>query len=380
MSDETQMVRQETMPTRDPFAMITALETLGESSFVRSLVETGYYTERGDSKEQTLHKVVTKIAWGAELGMTPMAALKNVIVIKGNPTLSAAAVGDLVMRSGVVTYRVMESTAKICRMEWTRNGVVQGVNQWTIDDAKRAGLTGDNWRKYPVDMLRSRCITQGARTYCPDVFGGPIYTPEELRSTVVEVRQTDRQQPTQQPREDKRDVAKASLIATVHGATDNAEQRTRIWQAIGAKVGKGSGDMTAEDFTECAGIIRAYIDEGVLDQWVDTQIGADEVQDAEVVNEVVGDEGAWMKANKWLHVAWATFAKASNIKIDGVEYAIVHDVVREQSGMDAKSSWQDVETEAMRKMARLLEHDGGSLARVGIADEWLKQATERGAI
>lgn len=29
-------------------------------------------------------------------------------------------------------------------------------------------------------MLLSRALTNGARWYCPDVFNGPIYTPEEL--------------------------------------------------------------------------------------------------------------------------------------------------------------------------------------------------------
>ena len=178
---------------RDPFAMLDALERMMKSPFIASLVDTGYYTERGDSKAQTLHKLVLRIAWGAELGMTPMWSLKNIIMIKGTATIGAAGVGSKVLQSGVVSYRIITSTATECRMEWSRFGEVVGVSEWTISDAKRARLNGDNWQKYPVDMLRSRCLTQGARAFCPDVFGGPIYTPDELRTEVVEVSQAPRE-------------------------------------------------------------------------------------------------------------------------------------------------------------------------------------------
>jgi hypothetical protein len=29
-------------------------------------------------------------------------------------------------------------------------------------------------------MLYARALSNGAKWYCPDVFGGPIYTPDEL--------------------------------------------------------------------------------------------------------------------------------------------------------------------------------------------------------
>ncbi|NJO31398.1 MAG: recombinase RecT [Richelia sp. SL_2_1] len=48
-----------------------------------------------------------------------------------------------------------------------------------------AGLLGkDNWKKWPSDMMFARALTRGARRYCPDVFGGPAYTKEELEDSV----------------------------------------------------------------------------------------------------------------------------------------------------------------------------------------------------
>jgi hypothetical protein len=33
-------------------------------------------------------------------------------------------------------------------------------------------------------MLYARALSNGAKWYCPDVFGGPIYTPDELGAVV----------------------------------------------------------------------------------------------------------------------------------------------------------------------------------------------------
>jgi hypothetical protein len=50
---------------------------------------------------------------------------------------------------------------------------------WTIDQAKRAGLTGkDNWKNYPRAMLRARCIAEGVRAVYPGAIGGLLVSEE----------------------------------------------------------------------------------------------------------------------------------------------------------------------------------------------------------
>jgi hypothetical protein len=50
-----------------------------------------------------------------------------------------------------------------------------------MDDAKAANLKGENWTNYPRNMLFARAVSNGAKWFCPDLFGGaPVYTPEEL--------------------------------------------------------------------------------------------------------------------------------------------------------------------------------------------------------
>ena len=60
----------------------------------------------------------------------------------------------------------------------------RGVETFTIDDAKMAGLSGKGpWKSYPRAMLFNRAISDGRRTFAPDLFGGGKgYTPEELGS------------------------------------------------------------------------------------------------------------------------------------------------------------------------------------------------------
>jgi hypothetical protein len=50
---------------------------------------------------------------------------------------------------------------------------------WTIEQAKRVGLTGkDNWKNYPRAMLRARCIAEGVRAVYPAALGGMLVTEE----------------------------------------------------------------------------------------------------------------------------------------------------------------------------------------------------------
>jgi hypothetical protein len=52
--------------------------------------------------------------------------------------------------------------------------------RWTMEDAKRAGLTGGNWKSYPRQMLRARVISEGVRMVHPGILVG-VYTPEEVQ-------------------------------------------------------------------------------------------------------------------------------------------------------------------------------------------------------
>lgn len=116
---------------------------------------------------------------GRELGIPPMQAFRSIYVVKGKPTLSAQLMGALILRAGH-TYKIMESSNTRCEIEFTRRNGQAYRHEFTMDDAKRAGLANSaTWQAYPKALLFSRCMSAGARVAMPDVLAG-MYTPEEL--------------------------------------------------------------------------------------------------------------------------------------------------------------------------------------------------------
>lgn len=135
-------------------------------------------------------KAITKIMAGQELGMAPFAAMRAIHVIEGNATLSANTMAAMIKRSGRYDYEVKEKSATKCVIDFfeTRGGTRRKIGTETFDEeeAKAAGLLNkNNWRNYPKSMMFARCMSNGVRTYAPDVFNGMlVYTPDEMGGKV----------------------------------------------------------------------------------------------------------------------------------------------------------------------------------------------------
>jgi hypothetical protein len=126
-------------------------------------------------------QAAVKIMAGAELGIGPIASMRGIDIIKGEVSLAAGMVAALVRRSGVYDYRVARWDNEACEIVFTRKGrPLTPPSVFTLEDAERAGLRGDNYRKFPRNMLFARAMTNGARVHCPEVFVGAVYTPDEL--------------------------------------------------------------------------------------------------------------------------------------------------------------------------------------------------------
>lgn len=140
-----------------------------------ALYASGYFAPDVKSKEQA----VVKILAGAELGLPPFASMSGIHIIQGKPALGANVIATLVKNDPRYDYRVREMTDKVCRIEFFEGGVSCGVSEFTAEDAKKA-LT-KNMDKFPKNMLFARAMSNGAKWFCPGIFGGaPVYTPEEL--------------------------------------------------------------------------------------------------------------------------------------------------------------------------------------------------------
>jgi len=140
----------------------------------------GYFEAKGDS-DVAIAQIATKILAGRELGYGPFASVNGIHVIKGKPAVSANLMAAAVKAHPNYDYRVRENNDQIVAIEFFQHGESLGTSQFSMKDAKAAGLTSDMWRKYARNMLFARAISNGVRWYCPDVFAGnAVYTPEEL--------------------------------------------------------------------------------------------------------------------------------------------------------------------------------------------------------
>ena len=118
-------------------------------------------------------------------GRSPFEAARDYHIIQGKPSLKAEAMLARFQQAGG-KVKWLESTDTKCSAEFSHPQGGTLTVTWTIERAKQAGLTGkDNWKAYPAQMLRARCISEGVRAVFPGATSG-MYTPEEIRDMMDE--------------------------------------------------------------------------------------------------------------------------------------------------------------------------------------------------
>jgi len=160
----------------------TELQPLGElAELGKMLAASGYFSDAKDAAQ-----AVTKVLAGRELGFPPISAMTGIYIVKGRVTLSANLMAAAIKRHPRYDYRVLDLSNESAEVAFFESGEQVGTSQFTIADAQRAGLAGgENWKKYPRNMLLWRALSNGAKFYCPDAFSGaPVYTPDELGAEV----------------------------------------------------------------------------------------------------------------------------------------------------------------------------------------------------
>lgn len=145
-----------------------------------TLVQSGFLPQAINTPQ----KAITIILAGRSLGIDEWAALSNINVIQGKPTISAQLMLALINRSGQLEDMTVDGDAKHCTCLMKRFGRGSHVETFTIQDASALGYTNkDNWKKQPAVMLKWRAVAACARVVFPDVILG-FYTPEEMGADV----------------------------------------------------------------------------------------------------------------------------------------------------------------------------------------------------
>jgi hypothetical protein len=162
---------------------LTTMNTTDMMNVSKAFYESGMFTDI-----KSIAQAMVKISAGAEIGIPPFAAMTGIHIIQGKPTIGAGLIASRVKGSGKYDYKVIEASEKVCSIDFYQGATKIGNSTFTIEDAKKA-LT-KNIDKFPKNMLFARAISNGVKWYCPDVFSGPVYVPEEMPSVTEDTHHT----------------------------------------------------------------------------------------------------------------------------------------------------------------------------------------------
>ena len=190
---------------------IQKINTTDIMSIGKAFAESGMFTDIKSAAQ-----AMVKIIAGQEIGIPPFASMSGIHIIQGKPTIGAGLIASSIKGSGKYDFRVVEHSEKICSIEFFQGKESLGISTFTIEDAKKAGTK--NIDKFPKNMLFARAISNGVKFYTPDVFSGPVYTPEEMEQVTIDA-----------PVEVLPDYD--DVIEAINNAADKAEL-TSLWKAL----------------------------------------------------------------------------------------------------------------------------------------------------
>ncbi len=199
---------------------------------------------------KTPEAVLFVILTGRDLGLSPVQSLRSIHLIQGKIEVSADMQLGLFKRAGGrAIWKELTDTRAVLHL--THPNGDQHAESFSIEDARRAKLGGDNWTKYPKAMLRSRAITAGLKSLGFDATAG-LYAPGEI----------DQESPVTV---DDDGVVLSSEASVVPGATEEQRalfDRVAAWPCWTPDecVGLGVRMETVRNDTEQT---QAFLDEAV---------------------------------------------------------------------------------------------------------------------
>lgn len=129
------------------------------------------------------NKIMVGIMAGAEIGLTPFAALQSIAIIGNNPSVWGDGALALVRASGLMEdfEETDDGTTATCRVVRKAQSTPV-IRKFSVEDAKKAGLAGKSgpWSQYPARMRQMRARAFALRDGFADVLKG-MRIVEEVR-------------------------------------------------------------------------------------------------------------------------------------------------------------------------------------------------------
>lgn len=152
-----------------------------------TLMNTPTVPERYRKSPTGAQDMMAAIITGRELGVAPMAAIRQLYLINGQASMMAQLMAGLVFRAGHrIRYAVHTPEQEVVAEAWRLNPEgtkfeLEGSWKFGKDDAELAGLGGkDTYEKYPYLMYAARATSALCRLYFPEVVSGVGYVPDEI--------------------------------------------------------------------------------------------------------------------------------------------------------------------------------------------------------
>jgi hypothetical protein len=139
----------------------------------------------------TKEKVYVALQLGHELGLSPMIAVQNIVIVKGKPSVMTGAMKGIAFNTGLLEeYKEEEilledgSVFGVVVTGKRKDNGFEFEGKFNMDDAKNANLLGkDNW-KYPAVMLNYRANSIFLKKAFPELLAG-LLTPEEAENIPI---------------------------------------------------------------------------------------------------------------------------------------------------------------------------------------------------
>lgn len=213
-----------TIPQRQSFSLTP--QTLDEAMQFAAMISKSNIVPK--DYQGNPGNVLVAVQWGMELGLQPLQAMQNIAVINGRPSIWGDAMLAIVRGSGLLESikEEISETGAVCTIK--RLGEDPVSREFTLDDAKRAGLNGKQgpWQLYPKRMLQLRARAFALRDVFPDVLRG-VNIAEEARDMPVE-----------------KDMGTAEVVDTTQAPDTSKTESLR--NKIAARRGKSGEEVTLD--------------------------------------------------------------------------------------------------------------------------------------
>ena len=180
MSKKTKKHNTDLVPTgrAADIAAQTASMTLADKiEYAKLLADSGMIPE---AYRKQPANVLVAIEHGQALGLAPIVAVQQIVVVKGRATMEAKLMITLARKAGHIVRLEGDGEHATCTLILADDPGHPRKVTWTRATAEAHGLWGQgHWAKDPALMLQYRAASQAIRLHAPEVLSGVDHTPEE---------------------------------------------------------------------------------------------------------------------------------------------------------------------------------------------------------